>query len=775
MTSSLLRGTALALLLSLGTVPGMAQDVNVLIDQATAAAQSFVDGTGDRAALEDALNALAQVDPVAAQQIADQVAAVAAPTPAPETPAPEAPAPEAPAVEAPATEAPVQVEEVPAPEAPVVEQPAVAPEAPAVAPETLQEQAVPEVQVEEVPAVEQPVEAPVEETTEQPIETPAEQSVEELPAPETGPEAQTELAPAPVEQLEAPAADGQDTPVEAPVEGDPVVAPEQPAPQQSLIEGETAPATENTVPTDQVAPEADASVEATGTEGDVAVDAATDAEVPAATDVPINDAAPSEGTATTETPAEQQTDAPVNAEQPADTTAVPADTTAAPADATASEAAPAEATAVEPGANDTDVIELSNSVEEAEAAIQETTADVERLRTENQRAIESGDPEAIETTTRELSEAQSALNAAEFDLRTLNVNIVNENTVTTGEAANPDAAPVQRPTVLPDELTDTQRQLLAAQEELRREQKRRRRAELIGAAAAGVAVGAIVPQLGGRVVEDQGDLIVIERDGEYFVRRDENELLRDRAENFEVIDLGQGLTETQFTFEDGSRVVTVRDAGGNVLRRSRILADGSEYVLFDDSQLEFPDRPEVYTAELPELTVSIPRERYIVEASVADETLIEETFLAEPVETTERVYPLAVVRESERIRDKVRRVDLDQITFDTGSAAVRRSQLPFLDEVGIAMNAVIAENPGAVFLIEGHTDAVGSDISNLTLSDRRAETVAALLTDRYGVPAENLVVEGYGERYLKIDTEEAERQNRRVTVRNITPLVSASR
>jgi outer membrane protein OmpA-like peptidoglycan-associated protein len=74
-------------------------------------------------------------------------------------------------------------------------------------------------------------------------------------------------------------------------------------------------------------------------------------------------------------------------------------------------------------------------------------------------------------------------------------------------------------------------------------------------------------------------------------------------------------------------------------------------------------------------------------------------------------------------------------------------------------------------LIEGHTDAVGSDLDNLTLSDRRAETVATILTETFEVPAENLTTQGYGEQYLKIDTQEPERENRRVTIRRITPLL----
>ena len=88
------------------------------------------------------------------------------------------------------------------------------------------------------------------------------------------------------------------------------------------------------------------------------------------------------------------------------------------------------------------------------------------------------------------------------------------------------------------------------------------------------------------------------------------------------------------------------------------------------------------------------------------------------------------------------------------------------------MARLLDENPGEVFLIEGHTDAVGSDAANLSLSDRRAETVARALTDVFEIPPENLVTQGYGEAYLKVETEEPNRTNRRVAVRRITPLVA---
>ncbi len=74
-------------------------------------------------------------------------------------------------------------------------------------------------------------------------------------------------------------------------------------------------------------------------------------------------------------------------------------------------------------------------------------------------------------------------------------------------------------------------------------------------------------------------------------------------------------------------------------------------------------------------------------------------------------------------------------------------------------------------MVEGYTDATGADEDNLSLSDRRAESVAVALTEQFKVPPENLVTQGYGEQYLKVDTQGPEEANRRVAVRRITPLI----
>ena len=121
---------------------------------------------------------------------------------------------------------------------------------------------------------------------------------------------------------------------------------------------------------------------------------------------------------------------------------------------------------------------------------------------------------------------------------------------------------------------------------------------------------------------------------------------------------------------------------------------------------------------------------------------------------------------------RMRRVDLNAINFAFASWEVDESQYPKLERLAYAMRRILKRNPDEMFLIEGHTDAVGSHIDNLSLSDRRAESVAIILSDTFRVPPENLTTQGYGEQYLKVLTEGPSRVNRRVAARRITPLLS---
>ena len=326
--------------------------------------------------------------------------------------------------------------------------------------------------------------------------------------------------------------------------------------------------------------------------------------------------------------------------------------------------------------------------------------------------------------------------------------------------------------VVPDDITKSQRAEMRAAEKKRRKKAKKQRRELLGAVAMGAVVGALLPELGGTVVQDQGDRLVVERDGKYYVRKDESALFRDGAQNVVTTNLNDGRTLETVYRSDGSRIETLRDAGGYILRRVRIGRDNRRVVLFDSG--DFDNTRQVdYDRELPPIRLRIPLDEYEVSGGRVGRTSLTRIFGAPPVERVQQQYSLRDIRQSRRLRSIVRSVDLDTITFDSGSAAVRRSQISYLADIAGSMFDTIYNSPQSVFLIEGHTDAVGSDISNLTLSDRRAETVARILVQAFDVPPENLVTEGYGEQYLKIRTIADERRNRRVTVRNITPLLTS--
>jgi outer membrane protein OmpA-like peptidoglycan-associated protein len=277
-------------------------------------------------------------------------------------------------------------------------------------------------------------------------------------------------------------------------------------------------------------------------------------------------------------------------------------------------------------------------------------------------------------------------------------------------------------------------------------------------------------------VERRGDRIIIDLGGGHItvepVVPDESERLLYGARDVEVERLRNGRTRTTVYRENGSQIITIRDRDGNIIRRIRRNPNGREFVLIDNRRRE--PRPIVLYEPLPPPVITIPEERYIVDLGQASPQVIHEALTAPPVQQIEERYTLEEVTQNESIRAYVPRIDLDTITFDFGSATIGEDQMPALEELGFAMEEVVAENPAEVYLVEGHTDAVGSDYDNLILSDRRAEAVAVALSQNFDIPPENLVTEGYGEQYLKVETGEPERANRRVTVRRITPLLQTS-
>ncbi|RVL43238.1 hypothetical protein CN146_19470 [Sinorhizobium meliloti] len=275
-----------------------------------------------------------------------------------------------------------------------------------------------------------------------------------------------------------------------------------------------------------------------------------------------------------------------------------------------------------------------------------------------------------------------------------------------------------------------------------------------------------------RVVEEVDDRVILGVGDRIFVRGDDRPRLRRNSEESFYETLPRGRVRETIVRPGGYRIVTIYNEYGDILTRTRVDRGGEEYVMMYAPEYE-EDRPTIVDVgyDLPPMRLSIPVDEYIVDVAEDPDRDYYEFLSEPPVEPVERVYTIDEVRHSARLRDKVRRIDLDTITFATGSAEVSMSQAKTMRNVAEAMNKVLEKDPGETFFIEGHTDAVGADQSNLVLSDERAESVAVLLTEVYGIPAENLVTQGYGERFLKIRTDGPEQENRRVTIRRVTPLV----
>jgi len=125
-----------------------------------------------------------------------------------------------------------------------------------------------------------------------------------------------------------------------------------------------------------------------------------------------------------------------------------------------------------------------------------------------------------------------------------------------------------------------------------------------------------------------------------------------------------------------------------------------------------------------------------------------------------------------RLRRQAPSIEIQSINFAFGSASIPAGQRWKIEQIAIAMNRILHRNPREVFLIEGHTDAVGSRGSNQILSERRAASVARDLARYFGVPRRAIETIGYGEDYLLVPTPYEEWRNRRVTLRRVTDFVT---
>ena len=266
-----------------------------------------------------------------------------------------------------------------------------------------------------------------------------------------------------------------------------------------------------------------------------------------------------------------------------------------------------------------------------------------------------------------------------------------------------------------------------------------------------------------RVVSNTGDrIVVLKPDGTYQVYKDDDAVIRRPGSNVRTETYNDGSTRTIVARADGTQIVTIRDATGRVLRRAQYDSLGRELVLINDLEPE----EVVIIRDLPK-----PRTKKVVISTQDEDAALKAALAARDIAKLGRTFSLRQIREIAQVRALAATIDVDTITFDSGSAAIKASEAQDLADLGRLMQDMIDKNPGEMFLVEGHTDATGKAALNLALSDRRAESVALALTEYFDIPPENMVIQGYGEAELRVDTLLNEPRNRRVAVRIITPLL----
>lgn len=504
---------------------------------------------------------------------------------------------------------------------------------------------------------------------------------------------------------------------------------------------------------ERAAQEAEAAAQAaTDTAQDATTEAATEAEAAgdAAAPTPSTTEIETDTTAETDTPPDAGADATAGAEAEAGTGTATEAETAADTTADAATAPTDTATGTE-----------AEAVAEAEPAQPEAVATAEEEAEAS--ALKDAEIVAEQEEAQGLAAVEAVLEAAPGETTADSTG----DTAATGTSEAETGADVTTEVVTESGTRSSDEEFAATARgtEAQSDSSGLSNLEKAGLLALGaLAVGAII-QNGQRVAATSGDRVIVEdNSGRYQVLKDDDALLRQPGATVETRRFDDGSTITLTTRDDGSSVSTIRDASGRVLRRSVIDSNGRETLLIDDiTTVEPVDVSTLPPAPSQRLTFREARSTDELRAALREAELRD----------LDRTFSLRQVREIVEVRDLAPQISIEDVTFRTGSAAIERTEAEQLRDIGLFMREMIRENPGEVFLIEGYTDAVGSAASNLLLSDRRAESVALALTEYFDVPPENMVVQGYGERFLKIPTLEGERQNRRVAVRRITDLIAS--
>jgi len=138
-------------------------------------------------------------------------------------------------------------------------------------------------------------------------------------------------------------------------------------------------------------------------------------------------------------------------------------------------------------------------------------------------------------------------------------------------------------------------------------------------------------------------------------------------------------------------------------------------------------------------------------------------FVENPEYTTGALYIVKSTAEVVTVTEtKIAGIKVHDVRFAFNSDVVESQFQKELDELG----KFLQDHPDTFVLLVGYTDSVGSENYNMGLAQRRAESVAAYLTQNFDIAPDRIVTNWYGEANPVADnaTAEGRAQNRRVEI-----------
>jgi outer membrane protein OmpA-like peptidoglycan-associated protein len=138
-----------------------------------------------------------------------------------------------------------------------------------------------------------------------------------------------------------------------------------------------------------------------------------------------------------------------------------------------------------------------------------------------------------------------------------------------------------------------------------------------------------------------------------------------------------------------------------------------------------------------------------------------EAFIREQFATIEELFEREDARVSREGNNLVLR--LVGLTFESGGTEIAAEHHGLLQDVARAASVF----PRSQIVVEGHTDSYGSDDTNMSLSQARADAVSTYLAEAFGIPAFRISAVGYGETrpIANNETPQGRERNRRIDVR----------